>query len=113
MDETQTALQALRELLDNPKRNDWDKLVVASRALIKAIETGQSARQLADVIMIDRAAAAAVEIAMLRQKLAAAACWGPARIREIEADQDNAFKPLRQRVAALNCEIAKWWSGSR
>src|SRR4249919_3947033 len=77
MDETQTlAVQALRELLDNPKRDDWDKLVAASRALIKAIETGQSARQLADVIMIDRAAAAAVEIATLRQRLAAAACWG-------------------------------------
>jgi hypothetical protein len=54
MDETQTALQALRELLDNPDRVDWDKLAAASRALIKAIETGQSARQLADVIMIDR-----------------------------------------------------------
>jgi hypothetical protein len=33
MDETQTlALQALRELLDNPDRDDWDKLVAASRA---------------------------------------------------------------------------------
>jgi hypothetical protein len=41
MDETQTALQALRELLDNPDRADWDKLAAASRALIRAIETGQ------------------------------------------------------------------------
>ena len=40
MDETQTlALQALRELLDNPDRGDWDKLVAASHTLIKAIET--------------------------------------------------------------------------
>jgi hypothetical protein len=109
MNETQTlALQALRELLDNPDRDDWDKLVAASRTLIKAIETGQSARRLADVIMIDRNAAAAAEIATLRRKLAAA----EARIRGIEADRDNAFKPLRERMAALNCEIAKWWSGS-
>jgi hypothetical protein len=106
MDETQTALQTLRELLDNPDR-DWDRLVAASRALIKAIETGRSARQLADVIMIDRTAAAAAEIATLRRKLAAA----EARIREIE-DKDSASKPLRERMAALNCEIAKWWSGS-
>jgi len=35
-------LQALRELLDNPDRDDWDKHR-ASRGLIKAIETGQLA----------------------------------------------------------------------
>jgi hypothetical protein len=55
----------------------------------------------------DRAAVAAAEIATLRQKLAAA----EARIREIE-DKDNVLKPLRERMAAFNCEIAKWWSGS-
>jgi hypothetical protein len=49
MDETQTlAAQALRELLDNPDRADWDELLAANRALIKAI-------------------AAAAEIATLRQ----------------------------------------------
>ena len=33
MDETQTlAVQALRELLDNPEREDWDELVAANRA---------------------------------------------------------------------------------
>jgi hypothetical protein len=38
MDETQTlATQALRELLDDPDRNDWDELLAANRALIKAI----------------------------------------------------------------------------
>jgi hypothetical protein len=38
MDETQTlAAQALRELLDNPDRNDWDELLAANRELIKAI----------------------------------------------------------------------------
>ena len=38
MDETQTlAAQALCELLDNPDRNDWDELLAANRALIKAI----------------------------------------------------------------------------
>jgi hypothetical protein len=38
MDETQTlTAQALRELLDNPDRNDWDELLAANRALIKAI----------------------------------------------------------------------------
>ena len=57
--------------------------------------------------MVDCTAAAAAEIATLRQKLAAA----EARIREIE-DKDSASKPLRERMAALNCEIAKWWSGS-
>jgi hypothetical protein len=90
MDERQTlALQALRELLDNPDRDKWDKLVAASRTLIKAIETGHSARQLADVIMIDRNATAAAEIATLRQKLAAT----EARIREMaDTDTDNAFK---------------------
>jgi hypothetical protein len=40
MDETQTlALRALRELLDDPDRDDWDELLAANRALIKAIET--------------------------------------------------------------------------
>jgi hypothetical protein len=91
----------------------------------------QSARsRLTDVIKVDRTTAtadtaAAAEIATLRQKLAAA----EARIREIEADKDSAFKPLtlwksdktkstptldelREYMAALNCEIAKW-SGSR
>jgi hypothetical protein len=119
MDETQTlALRALCELLDNPERDDWDKVVAASRTLIKTIETGQSARRLADVIMIDRNAAAAAEIATLRQKLAAA----EARIREIEAKKDNAFKPftswksektkgtptldnMRERMAALLCDM--------
>ena len=109
MDERQTlALQALRELLDNPDRGDWDKLVAASHTLIKAIETGQSARRLADVIMIDRNATAAAEIATLRQKLTAA----EARIREmgqhnmIEADKRFASRIptldyMRERVAAL------------
>jgi hypothetical protein len=42
MDETQNlAAQALRELLDNPDRNDWDELLAANRALIKAIGTGK------------------------------------------------------------------------
>ena len=42
MDETQTlAVLALRELLDNPDRNDWDELVAANRELIKAIATGR------------------------------------------------------------------------
>jgi hypothetical protein len=42
MDETQTlAMQALRELLDDPDRNDWDELVAANRALLQAIETGR------------------------------------------------------------------------
>jgi hypothetical protein len=42
MDETQTlAVLALRELLDNPDRNDWDELVAANRALIRAIATGR------------------------------------------------------------------------
>jgi hypothetical protein len=84
----------------------------------------QSARsRLTDVIKVDRSTAAAgtvaAEIATLKQKLAAA----EARIRELE-DKDNAFKPLtswksdktkstptlddlRERMAALNCEIAK------
>ena len=35
------AAQALRELLDNPERDDWDDLLAANRALIKAIETGE------------------------------------------------------------------------
>ena len=42
MDETQNlAVRALRELLDNPERDDWDDLLAANRALIKAIETGE------------------------------------------------------------------------
>ena len=69
----------------------------------------RSARpRLTHAIMVDRTAAASAEIATLRRKLAAV----QARIREIEADKDNAFKPLRERMAALNCEIAKWWSRS-
>jgi hypothetical protein len=46
MDKTQTlAVQALRELLDDPDRNDWDELLAANRALIKAIETGKPMTQ--------------------------------------------------------------------
>jgi hypothetical protein len=75
-----------------------------------------------EAIMVDRTAAAAFEIATLRQELAAA----KARIQEMgrynatEADKDNTFKPftswksriptlddMRERMAALNCEIAK------
>ena len=42
MDETQTlAVVALRDFLDNPDRNDWDELLAANRALIKAIATGR------------------------------------------------------------------------
>jgi hypothetical protein len=42
MDETQDlALLALRELLDDPERNDWDDLLAANRALIRAIEAGE------------------------------------------------------------------------
>ena len=38
MDETQNlAVQALRELFDNPDRDDWDELLAANPALIKAI----------------------------------------------------------------------------
>ena len=41
MDETQNlAVQAFPELLDNPDRDDWDELLAANRALIKAMETG-------------------------------------------------------------------------
>jgi len=70
--------------------------------------SARSARpRLTNAIMADRNATAAAEIGTLRQKLAAA----EARIREIE-DKDNLLKPLRERMAAFNCEIAKWWSGS-
>jgi len=70
--------------------------------------SARSARpRLTDAIMADRAAVAAAEIATLRQKLAAA----EARIWEIE-HKDNVLKPLRERMAAFNCKIAKWWSGS-
>ena len=42
MDEMQTlAMLALRELLDNPDRNDLDELLAANRALINAIATGE------------------------------------------------------------------------
>jgi hypothetical protein len=42
LDETQTlAVLALRRLLDDPARNDWDELLAASRALIKAIAKGR------------------------------------------------------------------------
>jgi hypothetical protein len=91
---------------------------------IFARQDGGSARsarpRLTQAIKLDRTATAAAEIATLRQKLAAA----EARIREIE-DKNNAFKPLtswksdktkstptlhelRECMAALNCEIAKW-----
>jgi hypothetical protein len=41
MDERKTlALQAVHELLD-PDRGEWDELVVANRALVKAIATGR------------------------------------------------------------------------
>jgi hypothetical protein len=39
--QTLAAVQALRDLLDNPERNDWNELIAANRALIKVIETGE------------------------------------------------------------------------
>jgi hypothetical protein len=39
--QTLAAVHALRDLLDDPDRNDWDELVAANRALMKAIETGE------------------------------------------------------------------------
>jgi hypothetical protein len=70
--------------------------------------------------MVDRTVTASAELAEMKQKLAAA----EARIREIEADKNNGFKPftwwksdktkstptfdeLRECMATLNCEIAK------
>jgi hypothetical protein len=42
MDEKHTlAAQALRELLENPDRDDWDELLAANRALIETIATGR------------------------------------------------------------------------
>jgi hypothetical protein len=42
MYETQTiAAQALRELLDDSDRDDWDELLAATRALMKAIAAGK------------------------------------------------------------------------
>jgi hypothetical protein len=78
--------------------------------------SARSARsRLTEAITADRTVAAAAEIATLRQELATA----KARIQEM-GDKENAFKPfaswksrtptfddLRERVAALNCEIAK------
>jgi hypothetical protein len=47
MDGMQTfaAVRALRDLLYNPERNDWDELLAANRALIKAIETSEPMAQ--------------------------------------------------------------------
>ena len=47
MDGMQTfaAVRALRDLLYNPERNDWDELLAANRALIKAIETAEPMTQ--------------------------------------------------------------------
>jgi hypothetical protein len=39
--QTLAAVRALRDLLDNPERDDWDELIAANRALIKVIETGE------------------------------------------------------------------------
>jgi hypothetical protein len=64
------------------------------------MEGARSARPpLTHAIMANRAVVAEAEIATLRQQLAAA----QARIREIE-DEDNMLKPLRKRLAALNCD---------
>jgi hypothetical protein len=116
MDETQTlAAQALRE-----------PPALSPDIFTRPEGSARLARpRLMHAIMADRAVAAAAEVATLSQKLAAA----EARIREIEAAKDNALKPLTswrsdktkstptldglcERIAALNCEIAKWWSGS-
>jgi hypothetical protein len=40
--EPETAVLALRELLDDPDRSDWDELIAANRALLKAITTGRA-----------------------------------------------------------------------
>ena len=37
--QTLAAVQALRDLLDNPERDDWDELVAANCALISAISS--------------------------------------------------------------------------
>ena len=46
MDEKRTlAVLALRELLDDPDRSDWDELIAANRVLLKAITTGGAMTQ--------------------------------------------------------------------
>ena len=51
MDETQTlAVRALRELLDNPEREDWDELAAANRALISAIARRPMTRRNARIV---------------------------------------------------------------
>jgi hypothetical protein len=66
----------------------------------------QSARsRLTDVITVDRTAAAAAEIATLRQKLAAAAqSWGPTRI--LETGRHNATEA--ERFRAICRRIDDW-----
>jgi hypothetical protein len=105
MNETQTlAVQALCELLDNPDRNDWDELVAGVKARLARPQrkqvpvrifarpdrgSAQPARsRLTDILNVDRTAAAAAEIATLRQKLAAA----EPRIRE---NTDRGQKPIK------------------
>jgi hypothetical protein len=39
--QTLAAVQALRDLLDNQDRDDWEEIIAANRALIKVIETGE------------------------------------------------------------------------
>jgi hypothetical protein len=53
--------------------------------------------------MVDRTASAAAEIATLRQKVAAA----EARIREIEADKNNGFKPFTWWKSDKNRRLAE------
>jgi hypothetical protein len=42
MAEKQTlAVRALRQLLDDPDRTDWDELIAANRSLLNAMATGK------------------------------------------------------------------------
>jgi hypothetical protein len=95
MDETQTlAVLALRELLDNPERDDWDELLAANRALIKVIETGEPmTRRIREAGWREHAIGAVTT---------QAGATGYARFIFARPDKGRS-----RRMAALNCEIAK------
>jgi hypothetical protein len=95
MDGMQTfaAVRALRDLLYNPERNDWDELLAANRALIKAIQTGEPMTQRNVRIVAEYLREAGWQEHAIRAATAQAGATGYAdHLRE---------------MAALNCEIAK------
>jgi hypothetical protein len=120
MDETQSlALRALRELLDDPDRDDWDELLAANRELIKAIAknkpmTRNNARIVSEYLREAGWGEGAIGAATARAATQAA---GPAPSPDGRGGASNGRlgrgSPPRRLRLAYRCDRVQGWSFAR